>query len=142
MKTIKLIFSIVFLFSTVLCQAQAKENKSKEGVYAIVEEMPVYPGGEEALRNDLAANIKYPEEAKKSGIQGKVYVTFVVDELGKITDAKIARGVDPALDKESLRVMSNLKTWKPGMEKGKAVKVAYTVPIKFALDDKPKTGEE
>ncbi len=135
-------FSIAFLFTVVLCQAQAKENKSKDGVYAIVEEMPVYPGGEEALRNDLAANIKYPEEAKKSGIQGKVYVTFVVDELGKITDAKIARGVDPALDKESLRVMTNLKTWKPGMEMGKAVKVAYTVPINFALDDKPKTGEE
>lgn len=142
MKTIKLFISVAFLFSVVLCQAQAKENKSKDGVYIIVEEMPVYPGGEEALRIDLAANIKYPEEAKKNGIQGKVYVTFVVDELGKVTDAKIARGVDPALDKESLRVMNDLKTWKPGMDKGKAVKVSYTIPIKFALDDKPKTEEK
>ena len=137
MKTIKLFISIAFLFTAVLCQAQAKENKSKDGVYFVVEEMPVYPGGDEALRKDLAANIKYPEEAKKAGIQGKVYVTFVVDEQGKVTDAKIARGVDPSLDKESLRVINELKTWSPGKEKGKAVKVSYTVPINYALDGKP-----
>lgn len=141
MKTIKLFISSVFLLSAVLCQAQNKENKSKEGVFFIVEEMPVYPGGDEALRNDLAANIKYPEEAKKAGIRGKVYVTFVVDELGKVTDAKIARGVDPSLDKESLRVINLLKTWQPGKEKGKAVKVAYTVPINYALDDKKEKKE-
>jgi len=99
MKTIKLFFSIVFLLSTVLCLAQNKENKSKYGVYFIVEKMPEYPDGEEALRKELAANIKYPEEAKIAGIQGKVYVSFVVDELGKVTDAKIARGVDPELNK-------------------------------------------
>jgi len=137
MKTIKLFISIVFLFSAIFCQAQAKENKSKEGVYFVVEEMPVYPGGDEALRKDLAANIKYPAEAKKAGIQGKVYVTFVVDEHGKVTDAKIARGVDPSLDKESLRVINELKTWNPGKEKGKAVKVSYTLPINYALDGKP-----
>ncbi len=137
MKTIKLFISITFLFTAVLCQAQAKENKSKEGVYFVVEEMPVYPGGDEALRKDLAANIKYPEEAKKAGIQGKVYVTFVVDEHGNVTNAKIARGVDPSLDKESLRVIKELKAWSPGKEKGKAVKVSYTVPINYALDGKP-----
>jgi protein TonB len=136
MKTIKMFFAIVLLLTTILCQAQNKENKSKDGVYQEVEEMPVYPGGDEAFRNDLAANIKYPDEAKKAGIQGKVYVSFVVDEHGKVTDAKIARGVDPSLDKESLRVINELKTWKPGKEKGKAVKVAYTVPINYALDKK------
>jgi len=136
MKTIKMFFAIVFLLSTVLCQAQKKENKSNDGVFFIVEEMPEYPGGDEALRNDLAANIKYPDEAKKAGIQGKVYVTFVVDEQGNVTKAKIARGVDPSLDKESLRVVNGLKTWKPGKEKGKAVKVAYTIPINYALDGK------
>ena len=136
MKTIKMFFAIVFLLTTVLCQAQNKENKSKDGVYEEVEEMPEYPGGEAALRNDLAANIKYPEEAKKAGIQGKVFVSFVVDEQGKVTNATIARGVDPSLDKESLRVINELKTWKPGKEKGKAVKDAFTVPINYALDDK------
>lgn len=142
MKTIKLFISIAFLFATILCQSQTKENKSKDGVYFVVEEMPAYPGGEEALRKDLAASIKYPEEAKKAGIQGKVYVTFVVDEQGNVTDAKIARGVDPSLDKESLRVIKELKTWRPGKEKGKAVKVSYTIPIKFALDDQQKTDEK
>jgi len=136
MKTIKLFISIVFLFTVVLCQAQAKENKSKDGVYFIAEEMPVYPGGDEALRNDIAANVKYPEDARKNGIQGKVYVSFVVDEQGKVTDAKIARGVNLSLDKESLRVMNELKTWTPGKENGKSVKVAYTVPINYALDNK------
>lgn len=139
MKTIKMFFAIVFLLSTVLCQAQKKENKSNDGVFFIVEEMPEYPGGDEALRSDLAANIKYPDEAKKAGIQGKVYVTFVVDEQGNVTKAKIARGVDSSLDKESLRIVNELtKTWKPGKEKGKAVKVAYTIPINYALGESPK----
>ena len=142
MKTIKMFFAIVFLLTTVLCQAQNKENKSKDGVYEEVEEMPEYPGGEAALRNDLAANIKYPDEAKKAGIQGKVFVSFVVDEQGKVTNATIARGVDPSLDKESLRVIDELKTWKPGKEKGKAVKVAFTVPINYALDDKKDKKEQ
>jgi protein TonB len=128
--------SIVFLFTAVLCQAQTKENKSKDGVYQEVEVMPEYPGGDTALMNDLIGKIKYPEEASKKGIQGKVFVSFVVDEQGKVTNAKIERGVEASLDKESLRVVGELKTWKPGKEKGKAVKVAYTIPINYVLDGK------
>lgn len=137
MKTIKWFIAVAVLFSGVLCQAQTKENKMKDGVYLEVEEMPEYPGGVTALTNDLIGAIKYPEEAKKNRVQGKVYVSFVVDEQGKVTDAKIARGVEPSLDKESLRVVNGLKAWKPGKEKGKAVKVAYTIPINYALDTKP-----
>ena len=137
MKTIKWFISAAVLFTAVLCQAQTKENKIKDGVYLEVEEMPEYPGGEQALMNDLIGSIKYPDEAKKNGIQGKVFVSFVVDEQGKVTNAKIERGVDPALDAESLRVVNGLKTWKPGKEKGKIVKVAYTIPINYALDGKP-----
>jgi TonB family protein len=137
MKTIKWFIAVTVLFSSVLCQAQNNENKSKDGVYEQVEVMPEYPGGEQALMNDLIGSIKYPDEAKKNGIQGKVFVSFVVDEQGKVTNAKIERGVNPALDAESLRVVNGLKTWKPGTEKGKAVKVAYTIPINYALDGKP-----
>jgi len=137
MKTIKLFVSFVFLFTAVLCQAQTKENKMKDGVYQKVEQMPEYPGGEQALMNDLISAIKYPEEARKNGIQGKVYVSFVIDEQGKVTNAKIERGVEPSLDKESLRVVNELKAWIPGKEKGKVVKVAYTIPINYALDGKP-----
>jgi protein TonB len=136
MKTIRFFVSTVFLFTAVLCQAQNKENKSKDGIYYQVEVMPEYPGGETALMNDLLGAIKYPEEAKKNGVQGKVYVSFVVDEQGKVTNAKIERGVEPSLDKESLRVVNGLKAWKPGKEKGKIVKVAYTIPINYALDGK------
>ncbi|HSO88406.1 MAG TPA: energy transducer TonB [Draconibacterium sp.] len=136
MKTIKWFIAVTVVFAAVLCQAQSKENKSKDGVYQQVEVMPEYPGGETALMNDLIGAIKYPEEARKKGIQGKVFVSFVVDEQGKVTNAKIERGVEPSLDKESLRVVNELKTWKPGKERGKAVKVAYTIPINYALDGK------
>ena len=137
MKTIKLFISVVILFTAVLCQAQNKENKVKDGVYQEVEVMPEYPGGINELKSEIASGINYPAEAKKNGIQGKVFVSFVVDEQGKVTNAKIERGVCPALDAESLRVVNGLKTWKPGKEKGKVVKVAYTIPINYALDGKP-----
>lgn len=124
----------VILFMVCVANLSAQDSENKKGdVYYKVEEMPKYPGGEEALRVDIAKTVKYPEEAVKKGIQGKVYVTFVVNEQGKVVDSKIARGVAPSLDKEALRVMGELKTWTPGKQKGKLVKVSYTVPINFAL---------
>jgi TonB family protein len=132
---------VVVLLSAGFCQVRAQEHKSTNGVYTEVEEMPEYPGGINALMSEIASGIIYPEEAKKNGIQGKVFVSFVVDEQGKVTNAKIERGVNPALDAESLRVVSGLKTWKPGKEKGKAVKVAFTIPINYALDGKPDKKE-
>jgi len=103
-------------------------------VYTVVEEMPEFPGGVQALRNFLAQAVKYPAEAVRKGIQGKVYVTFVVDKDGSTKNAKIARGVDPALDAEALRVVSSLPKWMPGKQKGQAVAVQYTVPINFKLE--------
>lgn len=136
MKTIQMILVFALIIVAGKTKLSAQNDKVKDGVYAVCEVMPEYPGGDKALRTDLVNSIKYPEEASKKGIQGKVYVNFVVDEQGKIKDAKIARGVDPLLDKEALRVVSELdKTWTPGKEKGKVVKVAYTIPIQFALDD-------
>lgn len=112
----------------------AKEEEEEETqVFFIVEDMPEFPGGEAALRQFIANEIKYPVIAQENGIQGRVYVTFVVNTDGSIADAKIARGVDPSLDKEALRVVSTLPRWKPGMQRGKAVRVSYTVPINFVL---------
>ncbi len=136
MKTIKTMLMITVFLGTAFWQVKAQENKSKDRIYTEVEEMPEYPGGFNALAGEIAGAVKYPDEAKKKGIQGKVFVSFVVDETGKVTNAKVERGVDPALDAESLRVINSLKTWKPGKEKGKAVKVAYTIPINYALDGK------
>ena len=112
---------------------QPKSLNTNEEIFFIVEEMPEFPGGEPALRQFMATAVKYPDDAVKKGIQGKVYVTFVVSKDGTVADAKIARGVDPSLDTEALRVVNNLPKWKPGKQKGQAVNVSYTVPINFKL---------
>ncbi len=111
-----------------------EEEEADEGqVFFIVEDMPEFPGGELALRKFIANAIKYPVIAQENGIQGKVYVNFVVDKDGSIVNARIARGVDNSLDKEALRVINTLPKWKPGQQRGKPVKVSYTVPINFQL---------
>ncbi|MDD4190678.1 MAG: TonB family protein [Mangrovibacterium sp.] len=112
---------------------QEEEEEEESQVFFIVEDMPEFPGGELALRKFIANAIKYPVIAQENGISGKVYVNFVVDKDGSVTAAKVARGVDPSLDKEALRVVNSLPKWKPGMQRGKPVKVSYTVPISFVL---------
>ena len=93
----------------------AEEEEEEEAqVFFIVEDMPEFPGGDLALRKYIANQIKYPVIAQENGIQGKVYVTFVVGKTGKVSNASIARGVDPSLDKEALRVVNGLPAWKPG----------------------------
>lgn len=109
------------------------EGDDDAEVFIIVEDMPEFPGGELALRKWIGSNIKYPVIAAENGIQGKVYVTFVVDKDGSISNARIARGVDPSLDQEALRVVNKLPKWKPGKQRGKPVRVSYTVPINFQL---------
>lgn len=110
------------------------EEEAKEEVFIIVEEMPEFlDGGEAGLRAWIAKAIEYPVIAQENGIQGKVYVTFVVDKDGSISEAKVIRGVDPSLDKEALRVVNALPKWKPGKQRGKPVRVSYTVPISFVL---------
>ena len=110
-----------------------EEEADEQQVFVIVEDMPEFPGGDTALRAYIANSIKYPVIAQENGIIGKVYVQFVVDRDGSITNAVIARGVDPSLDKEALRVVNSLPKWKPGKQRGKPVKVSFTVPINFVL---------
>lgn len=113
--------------------AEEEEEEEEAQVFFIVEDMPEFPGGDLALRKYIANAIKYPVIAQENGIQGKVYVQFVVDKDGGVSDARIARGVDPSLDKEALRVVNALPKWKPGKQRGKPVRVSYTVPINFVL---------
>jgi protein TonB len=113
--------------------AKEEEEEEEAQVFFIVEDMPEFPGGEMALRTFIAQSIKYPVIAQENGIQGKVYVTFVVGKDGKVSNASIARGVDPSIDKEALRVINTLPKWKPGKQRGKPVNVSYTVPINFQL---------
>jgi TonB family protein len=107
-----------------------------EQVFVIVENMPEYPGGKKVLREYLAKKIKYPQDAIDKGIEGMVYVTFVVGSDGSVKSPEIARGVDPLLDEEALRVVNSLPKWKPGQQRGQNVAVAYTVPIGFELGGK------
>jgi TonB family protein len=102
-------------------------------VFFIVEDMPEFPGGELALHKWIANEIKYPVIAQENGIQGKVYVTFVIGKDGSVSNANVARGVDSSLDKEALRVVNALPKWKPGKQRGKQVNVSYTLPIEFKL---------
>ena len=113
--------------------AQQKEKTADEQIFVQVEQMPEYPGGEAALRQFLASNVKYPDDAVKSGTQGKVFVKFVVNKDGKVVNPKIARSVSPSIDKEALRVVSIMPNWTPGKQRGKNVAVEYTVPIFFKL---------
>lgn len=142
MKTSKIIISVLFLIVAFSLKIEAQEQKTNSEVFFIVEEMPEYPGGEDALRKDISELVKYPDDAKKKGISGKVYITFIVDENGKVVNPRIARGVDASLDKEALRVMGLLKTWKPGKQRGQVVKVEYTIPINFALQDASEDKKE
>jgi protein TonB len=117
----------------VISAVEEEEEEEEAQVFFIVEEMPEFPGGEAALRRFIANAIKYPQIAQENGIQGRVYIQFVVDKDGSVTQASVARGVDPSLDKEALRVVNSLPKWKAGMQRGKPVKVSYTVPINFQL---------
>lgn len=107
--------------------------ESTDPVFNIVEEMPEFPGGEMALRQFIAKSIKYPTIAAENGIQGKVYVNFVVEKDGSVGRIKVVRGVDASLDMEGLRVVRSFPKWKPGKQRGVAVAVSYTVPISFML---------
>jgi protein TonB len=109
------------------------ESSDDNIIFIRVEEMPEFPGGRSALGRYIAENVKYPVIAQENRIQGRVFVTFVVNKKGVVQNVEISRGVDPALDKEALRVISSLPNWKPGKQTGKSVNVRFTVPINFRL---------
>lgn len=102
-------------------------------IFTIVEQMPMYPGGDAALMGYLRDNIKYPTVAAENGVQGRVVVGFVVERDGSITDVNILRGVDPSLDREAMRVVKSMPRWNPGKQNGSAVRVKYQVPVSFRL---------
>ena len=111
-----------------------EEEPEEQTIFEVVEQMPEFPnGGMAGLMQYLSKNIKYPTIAQENGTQGRVTVQFVVNKDGSIVDAKVLRGVDPYLDKEAVRVIMGMPKWKPGMQRGKPVRVKYTVPVMFRL---------
>lgn len=102
-------------------------------IFQVVETMPSFPGGDAALFKFLNDNIKYPVIAQENGIQGRVICQFVVNRDGSIVDVEVVRSVDPSLDKEAIRVIKAMPNWAPGKQRGKAVRVKYTLPVNFRL---------
>lgn len=114
--------------------AQPEPPKEEENkVFDVVEEQPSFPGGQGALMQWLSDNIKYPVIAAENGVQGRVIVQFVVSKTGSISDVKVVRGVDPSLDREAVRVVSQMPKWTPGRQNGTTVNVRYTLPVTFRL---------
>ena len=109
------------------------DSTAKEEVFMVAEQMPEFPGGMKELLKFLQDNLKYPENAMKNNVQGRVIVQFVVEKDGTLTEFKVARSVDPDLDAEALRVLQIMPKWKPGMQRGKIVRVKFTVPVSFKL---------
>lgn len=112
--------------------ARATITKSTE-IFTVVEKNPEYPGGDEALYQFIASNIQYPEAAKADGKGGMVYLTFVIETDGTISDVKVLRSPHPALGEEAVRVVRLMPKWKPGKQRGKKVRVQYNLPINFQL---------
>ncbi len=127
-----LLMSVYF----VSCGSNKKITKEKDNddtIFTVVDQLPEFPGGSSGLSNFIVKTVRYPMEAKKNGVQGRVFVSFVVEKDGSISNVKIARGVDPLLNEEAARVIKIMPKWSPGLKKHKPVRVKYTIPINFSL---------
>ncbi len=109
------------------------KHEEETKIFTVVEQMPLFPGGDAALMAYLRDNIHYPTVAAENGVQGRVVVGFVVERDGSITDVNVLRSVDPSLDREAMRVVKGMPRWTPGKQNGSAVRVKYQVPVTFRL---------
>ena len=121
--------------NTNLRREMVADAPEKDTVFQVVEQMPKFPGGDQAMFDYISKNVKYPEQAKESGIQGRVFVSFVVEKDGSVSNVEVARGIGGGCDEEGIRVVKSMPKWTPGQQAGKAVRVYYTLPIFFKLDD-------
>ena len=110
-------------------------NNEDDKIFDIVEQMPSFPGGLSALQTWLASNVTYPAQAVENGIQGRVIVAFIVERDGTITNVRVAKSVDPSLDREALSVVKRMPRWNPGKQNGKAVRVKFSAPVTFKLQN-------
>lgn len=150
----KYLVSILLLFVSIISFAQVenidtldleevilappidKSSLNEDSIYVFVEDPPEFPGGDSAMMKYLADNIKYPDSAKRSRIQGIVYISFIIERDGNVGFVKILRGVSDELDEESIRVVRGMPKWKPGKHSGKDVRTQYNIPIRYKLKDR------
>lgn len=117
---------------------QKPERIFPDTMWIVVQKIPEFPGGDHARMKYLHENINYPEEARQKGIEGTVYITFIVETDGKITEVKLLRGIGGGCDEEAVRVIENMPNWKPGEIRGEVSRIPFNMPIRFSLDDKKK----
>ena len=117
----------------VITQPEPPKHVEENKVFDVVEQMPSFPGGPQALLQYWNSNVKYPVVAQENGVQGRVVISFVVEKDGSVTDVQVAKSVDPSLDKEAQRVVKSMPHWIPGKQNGSAVRVKYVVPVSFKL---------
>lgn len=115
-------------------QSSDQKDSTSATIFTLVEVMPEYPGGEEAMRRFIGNNLIYPQMAKQTGIMGTVYASFVVDYTGKVRDVRIMRGIGGGCDEEVVRIIQMMPDWEPGKQDGKPVNVLFNLPVKFVLD--------
>ncbi len=111
-----------------------EEEVEEDYVFTIVEDQPEFPGGHEALYKYLSDNIRYPTMAREAGIQGTVFVTFVVERDGSISNVDVVRGIGGGCDAEAIRVVKNMPRWQPGKQRGQPVRVQFNLPVRFMLN--------
>ena len=130
MKKLILLAAVALFCGT---SAMAQTDDVDDAVFVVVEKSPEFPGGNDSLYAFIGRNIKYPEAAKKNKIEGRVFVTFVIEKDGQVSSAKILRDIGGGCGEEALRVVNSMPKWKPGTQRGNPVRVQFNLPIMFQL---------
>lgn len=131
MKKLILLAAVALFCGT---SAMAQTDEVDDAVFVVVEKSPEFPGGDDSLYAFIGRNIKYPEAAKKNKIEGRVFVTFVIEKDGQVSSAKILRDIGGGCGEEAIRVVKNMPKWKPGTQRGNPVRVQFNLPIMFQLE--------
>ena len=138
----KVVLFLALCAGFISLQAQTDNTKSnnnypevtvEDEIFVVVEKMPEFPGGNEAMAQYITDNIKYPQKAKRKKISGKVFVSFIVEKDGSVSNVEVIRGIGGGCDEEAIRVVSNMPKWEPGTQRGKPVRVKYILPLNFKI---------
>jgi protein TonB len=143
MKRVGVVFVVLLgcmFFLPVMAQDTTVVEEDTK-VFNMVEQLPEFPGGDVARQKFLIDNVKYPKTAKIAGLQGTVIITFIIEPDGSVSNCEVQRSVHPVLDEEALRVCKMMPNWKPGIQRGKPVRVQYRMPITFSLEGKEKKSK-
>ncbi|MEE1143513.1 MAG: energy transducer TonB [Bacteroidales bacterium] len=132
MKRFALLLSAILLTNMAFCQEEKKVSVDDE-VFVVVEEQAEFPGGLDSMYAYIVKNLKYPELAKEKGIEGRVFVSFIIEKDGLISNVKLLRGIGGDCDEAAVKMVKNMPKWKPAKQRGKPVRCQFTLPIKFEL---------